>query len=124
MKHKSELYLMGKKLLFLTMLICSQITAAWAEELKQVETKLTCMVNNTIFAKDQIPTVVNGKTYYGCCAMCAEKLANNPAVRKAIDPVSGVEVDKATAVIGANEEGKAFYFENEKNLKAFSLKKT
>ena len=44
-------------------------------ELKRVETKKVCMVNNQVFEKDQIPVAVDGKTYYGCCEMCKERLA-------------------------------------------------
>ncbi len=100
-----------------------QVSSVWAEGLTRAETKYTCMVNNTVFTRDQIPTVVEGRIYYGCCEMCADKLANNPAVRKAIDPVSGKDVDKATAVIGGDRLGKAYYFENEENFKLFSLTK-
>lgn len=88
-------------------------------ELKRVETKKVCMVNNQVFDKDQIPVTVGGKTYYGCCEMCKKALASDASKRVAIDPVSGKEVDKATAVIGADATGRVFYFENEKNLKKF-----
>jgi YHS domain-containing protein len=53
--------------------------------------------------------------------MCKEKLRSNAKSRVAIDPVSGKEVDKATAVIGASPDGKVFYFENLDNLKQFKL---
>jgi len=43
--------------------------------LKIVEAKKVCMVNNHVFDKDQIPISVAGKTYYGCCQMCKERLA-------------------------------------------------
>ena len=48
--------------------------------------------------------------------MCEAKIKNSPESRVAIDPVSGNEVDKATAVIGAAPDGKVFYFESEENL--------
>lgn len=91
--------------------------------LKKVETKKVCMINNQVFDKDQIPVEVDGKTYFGCCAMCKERLAKDAESRKAVDPVSLKEVDKATAVIGADAEGNVQYFENEKNLEAYSAKK-
>ena len=50
--------------------------------------KKVCMVNNTVFEKDQIPVQVSGKTYYGCCEMCKERLAKDAAARTATD--SGV----------------------------------
>jgi YHS domain-containing protein len=34
--------------------------------------------------------------------------------------VSGKEVDKSTAVIGAAPDGKVYYFENAEDLKAFA----
>ena len=92
----------------------------FAEALTKVAAKRVCMMNNAAFPNDQIPTIVEGKTYYGCCPMCAGKLKSDPALRRAVDPVSGKEVDKALAVVGVDTEGKAHYFENENNLKKFS----
>ena len=92
-------------------------------KLKQVESKYVCMVTNKLFADEQIEVDVEGKKYYGCCEMCKGKLKNNLASRISIDPVSGKQVDKATSVIGAAGNGSVYYFENEKNLKAFELTK-
>ncbi len=94
--------------------------AAFAEPLTRVEAKRVCMVNNTVFPKDQIPVQVDGKTYFGCCEMCKGKLAEDPSARHATDPVSGKTVDKATAVIGATSDGKVLYFENEKTFATFA----
>ncbi len=91
--------------------------------LKKVASIKVCMINNQVFDKDQIPVEVEGKTYYGCCAMCKERLAKDEASRKAVDPVSMKEVDKATAVIGADAEGMVQYFENEKNLEEYNKSK-
>lgn len=90
--------------------------------LKQVETKKVCMVNNQVFDKDQIPVQVEGKTYYGCCEMCKERLANDVAARTAVDPVTGKKVDKATAVIAAMEDGKVLYFESQETLAKYQKK--
>ncbi len=100
-------------------------TQAAAEQvgLKKVETKFVCMINNQVFDKEQIPVEVAGLTYYGCCAMCKERLAKDPESRKAVDPVSGKEVDKAKAIIGADAEGSVQYFENEANLATYNAKK-
>ena len=87
--------------------------------LKRVETKKVCMVNNQLFEKDQIPVQVEGKTYYGCCEMCKERLAKDAAMRTAVDPVTGKEVDKATAVIAAQPDGSVLYFESEKTLEQY-----
>jgi YHS domain-containing protein len=89
--------------------------------LVQVESKYVCMVNNQRFDKEQIAIKVKDRTYYGCCEMCKEKLRNNAKSRVAIDPVSGKQVDKAIAVIGASPDGKVYYFESVDNLKQFKV---
>jgi YHS domain-containing protein len=85
----------------------------------QVESKYVCMINNQRFNKEQIPVAVGNRTYYGCCQMCKDKLRNDPRSRAAIDPVSKKKVDKATAIIGVDADGSAYYFENAENLKQF-----
>ena len=92
---------------------------AAAEPIERVDAKRVCMVNNTVFPKDQIPVQVDGKTYFGCCEMCKGKLASDAAARTATDPVSKKAVDKATAVIGATPDGKVLYFENETTFDKF-----
>lgn len=87
--------------------------------LQVVENKFVCMINNQRFNKAQIPVEVEGRTYYGCCEMCKGRLSNDPKSRVATDPVSGKEVDKAKAVIGATADGEVFYFENVENLKRY-----
>jgi YHS domain-containing protein len=90
--------------------------------LKKVEAKKVCMVNNQVFEKDQIPVQVQGKTYYGCCEMCKERLGKDASARTAKDPVTGKEVDKATAVIVAKPDGGVLYFESEKTLAQYKPK--
>ncbi|MCS5597025.1 MAG: hypothetical protein NZ828_07205 [Alphaproteobacteria bacterium] len=87
--------------------------------LERVEPEYVCMVNDQRFPNVQIPVEVNGKTYYGCCQMCKAKLESVQEIREGRDPVSGVIVDKASAVIGAGPDWTAYYFENEENLKLF-----
>ena len=103
--------------------------AAAAEEKKSEETqdrvvvvqsKMVCMINNHSMGNEQIPVEIDGKTYYGCCAMCKEKLAKDEESRYAIDPVSGKKVDKAKAVIGALPGAAVLYFENEANLEKYN----
>lgn len=91
--------------------------------LKRVETKKVCMVNNQVFEKDQIPVQVDGKTYYGCCEMCKERLAKDADARTGVDPVTGKKVDKATAVIVAQTDGNVLYFESEETLAKYQNKK-
>ncbi|MCH8068060.1 MAG: hypothetical protein IID16_02130 [Candidatus Marinimicrobia bacterium] len=91
--------------------------------LKRVEAKNVCMGmgNNKLFEKELIPVVVDGKTYYGCCDGCVNKLSKDEGSRQAVDPVSGKIVDKATAVLGARPDGIVLYFENEENMGEYKL---
>jgi YHS domain-containing protein len=92
-----------------------------ASKLSKVDDhKHVCMVTNRAFQKDQVPVEVSGKTYYGCCEMCKDKLANDAKLRAAIDPFSHKEVNKADAVIAQDTKGNVFYFENDANLDAFN----
>ena len=107
-------------ILFITGLFFTTVTA-WAEQLRKVEANQVCMVNNVYMEKPQIPVKVGKQTYYGCCDMCAGILNKDRSARFSTDPVSGKEVDKAKAVIGAKPNNEVLYFENEKNFKAFTL---
>jgi YHS domain-containing protein len=78
-----------------------------------------CMVNDQFMGRAQIPVVVDGRTYYGCCAQCKDKLANQSAARLARDPVTGEFVDKAQAVIVQDASGKVLYFASEATLRRF-----
>jgi YHS domain-containing protein len=97
----------------------SEAAAPVEGALTRVEPSLVCMINNQFMGKAQIPVEVEGTTYYGCCEMCKTKLANDPASRSAVDPISGRTVDKAHAVIGKAASGAVHYFENEQNLAAY-----
>jgi YHS domain-containing protein len=95
-------------------------TAAETEPaLRKVDNRLVCMVNDMDMRSEQIPVPVDGKTYYGCCRECKERLAKDAASRTAIDPVSGAQVDKANAVIGAKPDGTVLYFANDENFAAY-----
>ena len=93
-----------------------------SRKLVRVESKQVCMINEQYMKKDQIPVEVEGRTYYGCCAMCVEKLNKSESSRFAVDPHSGKKVDKALAVIAADDDSNVYYFENEKNLDAWIAK--
>lgn len=87
--------------------------------LNKVRSDFVCMVNDRYMGAEQIPVTLSGKIYYGCCPMCKAKLEKSAALRKAVDPVSGKQVDKASAVIGAKPDKTVYYFENVENLEAF-----
>lgn len=79
-----------------------------------------CMVTNMVPGdRPMFPVEVDGKTYYGCCPMCVQRLKNERAVRYAVDPVTKREVDKASAFITAGPDGKAVYFESEETAKRY-----
>lgn len=87
---------------------------------KHVPNNLVCMVNDAYMAKQQIEVPFEGKTYYGCCNMCKEKIPKDESVRYAVDPHSLKKISKADAyivVIGDNDE--VAYFENEQNFHLF-----
>lgn len=83
---------------------------------REVEPRFVCMVNNTVFDKPQIPVEVEGKTYFGCCMLCKERLARDAQARTAVDPVTGGTVDKATAVPAVLPDGRVLYFESRETL--------
>jgi YHS domain-containing protein len=87
--------------------------------LVRVEPSNVCMVNNQDMGKPQIPVIVDGKTYFGCCAMCKGRLEKDAAARTAVDPVTSKPVDKATAVIARNESGDIMYFASEETLRRY-----
>ncbi|NIP38298.1 MAG: hypothetical protein GWO07_12990 [Candidatus Dadabacteria bacterium] len=115
---KLIIYSVVLNLVAAAMLLVNSTTADTG--LTQVESKYVCMITNKLFADEQIEVDIDGKKYYGCCEMCKGRLEQNIANRKAFDPVSGKEVDKATAVIGAAANNSVYYFESEENLKSFN----
>lgn len=91
-------------------------------EVTLVEARFVCMITNKVFAEEQIRIPLNGKVYYGCCEMCVAKINEREESRYAADPVTGDPVNKADAVIGADQNGKVFYFESTQTLNAFNAK--
>lgn len=88
--------------------------------IEQVEAKYVCMITNKLYEDVQIRVPIGEKIYYGCCRGCVTELKMKPESRMATDPVTGDEVDKATAVIGALPDGSVRYFESEKTLRQFA----
>ncbi|HAC79704.1 MAG: hypothetical protein P8K76_03335 [Candidatus Binatia bacterium] len=101
-------------------LMAASLAAAQGVALEKVQPKMVCMVNDTLFPREQIPVEVDGKTYFGCCEMCKGRLAEDASIRSAKDPVSGASVDKALAVIGAAPDGKVQYFLTEETFSRYN----
>jgi len=91
------------------------------ERVKQVDSKYVCMITKKHFTSEQTSVNVEGRTYYACCEMCKTQLTEDPSTRTDVDPVSGNKVDKATAVVGVDKAGNAYFFENVQNLERFRV---
>jgi len=87
-----------------------------AEPLTVIDSEYVCMVTDAAYDRPQVRVDISEKAYYGCCEMCKARLERNEALRTAIDPVSGNEVDKATALIAADSYKRVFYFESRETL--------
>ncbi len=92
--------------------LAAEAGAAGSAEKYKVDPSIVCMVNDNVMGKPQIPVLVEGKTYYGCCKNCVGTLNENPAIRSAKDPFTGKLVDKAGAFILEGPDGAALYFES------------
>ncbi len=121
-RRPTSLIALAMTMALLATLAISEARAETTPGLTPIPSEYVCMMNDKRFAEPQIPVEVEGRTYYGCCAMCKQRLSNDPNARAAVDPVSSARVDKATAVIGAAANGRVFYFENAANLATFSAK--
>lgn len=98
----------------------AQDTSETPPQIERVENKYVCMVNDRAFANIQIPVPVGERTYYGCCQGCVSTLKNDAASRTATDPVTGKEVDKATAIVGALPDRTVIYFESEETMRQYA----
>lgn len=112
---------MNKILTTILALTCTSIVLAntlWAQNIS--DRKYVCMMQDSLQVKPGTPIEIDGKTYYGCCSMCAGKMKAEPAkYTKAKDPVSGLFVDKSSAFIFGHE-GTAYYFDSEETRKQFA----
>jgi YHS domain-containing protein len=106
-------------IVILTVSMNGYAEASPKKALTRVWSAQVCMVNNLYMGSPQIPVKVDGKTYYGCCSNCRQTLLTKPESRMAIDPVSGLTVDKARAFIGKGFGSKVFYFSSLANLRAY-----
>lgn len=78
-----------------------------------------CMMNDQVMGSGQTPIEVEGRTYYGCCAMCNQRLGSDAKLRHGTDPVTQKAVDKSSAVLAKTADGRVLYFENEANLATY-----
>lgn len=108
-----------KRVLPLLLTLFVAFSAQAKSTLQVVPHQKVCMVTNMLFPKDQIPVVHGGKTYYGCCENCKKTLSEDAKARTAKDPMTGRSIDKASAVIAAQEDGSVLYFENQKSFEQF-----
>lgn len=82
--------------------------------------EFVCMMQDMVMLRKGVPLTSDGKKYWGCCEMCKVKIEAEPErYTKAIDPVSGKQVDKATAHIYALE-GLVYYFESKGTRATFA----
>lgn len=85
-----------------------------------VPNDLVCMVNDAFMGREQLEVEFEGKTYYGCCQMCQERIPTEETARVAIDPVTKQKVDKSLAVIAiTGDKGEVTYFENKESYQKF-----
>jgi YHS domain-containing protein len=111
---------MKKNLICIAVASSLCLTALFAASGNVEKKEYVCMMQDMVLTKPGIPIQYAGKTYYGCCAMCKEKIKNEPKkYTRAIDPVSVSVVDKAEAFI-YGVDGTAYYFGSEANRRAFA----
>lgn len=88
-----------------------------------VPNNLVCMVNNAYMGMPQLEVEYEGRTYYGCCDMCQERIPKEKEARIAIDPYSLKDVDKSEAyIVLVGDQGQVAYFENKKNYQELIAK--
>lgn len=114
---------MRQVLAVLGLLLCvTSLTAAPAGAAPTVaipERSRVCMMQDTVMAAPAIPLQHGGRTYYGCCEMCKKRIEDDPGrYTTARDPLSGVVVDKATALL-LSVDGRVLYFESETSRSGF-----
>ena len=79
-----------------------------------------CMLQDTVQTQAGLEYEYQGKKYYLCCSGClAAFKAGAEQYSTAVDPVTGVRVDKATAPIYAYQ-GRAYFFASEESLSQFA----
>ncbi|HUG43474.1 MAG TPA: hypothetical protein VMN76_04435 [Acidobacteriota bacterium] len=109
---KKVLLLISFAILFATFLV--------ADDGNVEDRSHVCMMQDMLMQQPGIPLKHDGKTYYGCCEMCKDRIAQEPErYTKAVDPISGKTVDKAEAFLFAHQ-GTVFYFESKETRAKFA----
>lgn len=90
-----------------------------SDGIKAVRPGEVCMVNDSFMGKPQIPVLFEGKTYFGCCEGCVERIKGDRSVRYSKDPLTGREVDKAKAFITTTPDETALYFESRRTAERY-----
>mgnify|MGYP003639001829 CR=1 FL=1 len=122
---KSKLY--KKQPIFLVVLMYIAITTVNAQKKSdsdELDKTKVCMVDDEYKGEQQLITVIDNKTYYGCCEPCIETLNSDSSFRYTKDHFTGKKVDKSNAYIvrKTKESDAIIYFENKKNYQAYITK--
>ena len=118
---RKELFVRPKKVTLASLLMLALfVTFALAVTGNVDKKEYVCMMQDMVLGKAGIPIQFAGKTYYGCCEMCKEKIKNEPQkYTRATDLVSRKPVDKSESFI-YSVDGTAYYFASDANRKTFA----
>ena len=81
-----------------------------------------CMVDDIYQANyPTLMVMLSNRAYYGCSTKATQDLATQPKFRKAVDPITKSQIDKATALIAIHpkRDGTVLYFESEKTFNLY-----
>ncbi len=87
--------------------------------LKRVMPSEVNMVTNRYTNQPQSAIRMNGKVYYTSGEPYIMTLKENPSIRFAKDPITGMAIDKAEAAIYIDASGRALYFSTDDSFKNF-----
>ena len=111
----------------LTLLVClvfvslNKLVAQQNYDSTELDKTNVCMVDDEYKGEQQLQTIIDGKTYYGCCIPCIETLNSDSSFRYGIDPISKIKIDKTDAFIVRKsvESDKVLYFEDKENYQTY-----
>jgi len=116
---KKMFLIAGGGFVFAALLALMVYSPAKPPSLKAVDPSLVCMGTDQVPGKAMIPIEVDGKTYYGCCPKCNERLRTDKGARTATDPVTGEAVDKASSFIIEGPGGMVLYFKSAETVEKY-----